>query len=136
MANPGNKRPSGGKRAGEKRRAERAQALLLNPGMASAMAGKVESIGEPPADPREAPTYILRAQLHLARAAMLDGTMTPAARREQASRILANASKNVDSASLTAELAELYEAFRKRKDPDAAAQPRVDAPGTPQGAAH
>lgn len=108
------KRPSGGARGVAAKHAAR-EAARVRESLGVTTPDRSQ-LGDPPKDARHAADWILRAQLTLAREAMNDAGLPPEQAREQASRILAAATKAIDSAALRAELDSLLALMDRRPD--------------------
>ena len=114
-------RPSGGKRAGDKRRAERAEKEAgSDPKAERAVGAFLRKTGKPPKDTRQAPDWLMRSQIELARMALRNQAIPLSQRIEQAGRRLEAAGRSVDAAKLRVELDELLELLNKGAPADGA----------------
>jgi len=125
------KRASGGKRAVDAKHKKRDAARKRGPWTLRKMKLTREALGDPPSDPRHAGAWILRAQMTLAAEAMADAGIPPEQAREQASRILAAATKAIDSAKLRVELDELLALMDRRPTDGASIDGFEDRGGAP-----
>lgn len=132
------KRPSGGKRAVEKKRLERdaARRRTAKGGEdpKQAWLEKVEQLGDPPGTAAEAHSWMGRAALLIVQATMRDVGLPPEQMRRDAMRQLEQASKVCDPAKLSEELAELEAALEELRKQHAGhvetGENRPPSPGT------
>src|SRR5688572_7376248 len=105
---------SGGKRAVEKKHAERNAARNRDGGdYGSDWLASVDALGEPPGDPVKAHAWLGRAAVLIVRATMRDVGPPPEQMRRDAMKQLEQASKVLDPAKLSAELDELERALEE-----------------------
>lgn len=104
---------SGGKRAGIKKRKERAAARKRAAGgdWRETWLADVKALGEPPASAEEAHGWLGRAALLIVQATMRDTALPPEQMRRDAMKQIEQASKVMDPAKLSEQLAELEEAM-------------------------
>jgi len=108
------KRASGGKRAGDKRRAERAAAkarALQGRDVVAEWSAKLADLGPRPSKADDAHAWLGRAALLLVEATMRDTAIPPEQMRRDAMKQIEQASKVLDPAKLSEQLAELERAL-------------------------
>ena len=131
------KKKSGGKRAGEKRRAAKAALHRRPDDYSQRWLNTYESLKDSPRDLNQAHEWTARLLLTALAEAATDPGMTPEGRREQIGRLAAQAAKVIDPGKVSARLSALEDELRemqKRMEQEHAGNQSAGAHG--RGRAH
>lgn len=120
---------SGGKRAVEKKHAERDAARNRRGDWKELWLNSVEQLGNPPlTDMERAHEWLGQCAILIVRATLMDTAIPPEQLRRDAMKQIEQAQKAIGSAKMAQELKALYEALKEGKDPDAAHEPSGNDP--------
>jgi hypothetical protein len=110
------KRASGGKRAGDRKRAAAEAARARAGNYAETWAERYKALGPAPSDTTQAWDWMALVMMTAIEEAANDPGVTPESRREQLGRLVAQASKVIDPAQVTQRLDELERALADADD--------------------
>jgi hypothetical protein len=117
------KRPSGGKRAGDKRRAERASQSQRPDGWEEQALAKFRALGEVPGNPAHAQERALAGLMVAWRQAETDPGLTPESRCRLLAALAPQIAKLTDIAKLNARIIELEAAMERLNGAQVASGP-------------